>query len=93
MSPIVFLDFKTCSARAVRTADTRSSFPPKNSPLTSGTLWHPPAAQTLPAVINQFAPQVVITTSWLRLMDRADFEQLLHRTGLGVVANSLNPKQ
>ena len=33
-------------------------------------LWHPPAVATLRAIFEEFAPQVVITSSWLRFLDR-----------------------
>jgi len=53
-------------------------------------LWHPPAAQTLVDIVEEHRPHIVITTSWLRLMDRDGFIALFHRTGLGVVADGLH---
>lgn len=53
-------------------------------------LWHPPAARTLHAIIDEFSPRVVVTTSWLRLMDRSGFETLFRRTGMSRVADALH---
>lgn len=53
-------------------------------------LWHPPAVDTLLSVLAEHQPRVVITTSWLRLMERDGFEPLLHRTGLSAVAAALH---
>lgn len=53
-------------------------------------LWHAPASRALLEVMTEFRPQVVVTTSWLRFMQRPAFEALFHATGLGVVADSLH---
>mgnify|MGYP001554804136 FL=1 len=53
-------------------------------------LWHPPATQTLLAILAEHGPRVVITTSWLRLMEREGFEALFRKTGLGAVAEALH---
>lgn len=53
-------------------------------------LWHAPAVQTLLVVMNEFRPRVVLTTSWLRLMERSGFEELFRATGLQLVADSLH---
>jgi len=53
-------------------------------------LWHPPAVQALLTILEEHAPRVVITTSWLRLMERAGFEALFRKTGLEPVANALH---
>lgn len=42
------------------------------------------------SVVRNWGPQVVITTTWLRLMERAGFEVLFRRTGLGPVAAVLH---
>ena len=55
-------------------------------------LWHPPATQTLLRILEELAPQVVMTTSWLRFMERDGFDALFRRTGLELVANLLHPK-
>ena len=54
-------------------------------------LFHKPAVHTLLQIIDEFNPHFVLTTSWLRLMDREGFEELFHRTGLEKVARSLHP--
>jgi len=51
-------------------------------------LWHPPV-QALLNIVEQ-PPQVVVTSSWLRLMGRAGFVGLFQRTGLGDVADALH---
>ena len=53
-------------------------------------LWHPPAAQMLLSIVQKYRPHIVITTSWLRLMDRDGFITLFHRTGLGMIAEVLH---
>jgi len=53
-------------------------------------LWHPPAAQTLLSIVEEHRPQIVITTSWLRLMERSGFIALFQRTGLDVIADLLH---
>lgn len=54
-------------------------------------LWHPPSVQTLLTIFDEYDPHVVITTSWLRFMERDGFVSLFKRTGLSVVADSLHP--
>ena len=54
-------------------------------------LFHKPAVGTLLQIIDEFNPHFVLTTSWLRLMDREGFETLFHCTGLEKVAASLHP--
>lgn len=53
-------------------------------------LWHPPAVNALLSVLAGHQPRVVITTSWLRLMERDGFEALFRRTGLSAVADALH---
>lgn len=53
-------------------------------------LWNPAAASTLLAILEEHEPSVVVTTSWLRFMDRAGCESLFRRTGLAAVADSLH---
>ncbi|MDN8615247.1 HAD domain-containing protein [Variovorax ginsengisoli] len=54
-------------------------------------LFHQPAVDTLLQIINEYRPLIVLTTSWLRFMDREGFEDLFRRTGLAQVAASLHP--
>jgi len=53
-------------------------------------LWHPPAAQTLTTILEDHAPYVVMSSSWLRMMEREGFESLFRITGLTAVADSLH---
>jgi hypothetical protein len=55
------------------------------------TLFHAPAVKTLLRVIDAYQPAVVLTTSWLRFLDRRGFEELFIRTGLAKVAAALHP--
>lgn len=54
-------------------------------------LWHPPAVATLKTVFEEFAPQVVITSSWLRFLDRDGVASLFGKTGLEFVSDALHP--
>lgn len=54
-------------------------------------LWHPPAVATLKAIFEEFAPQVIITSSWLRFLDRAGVDSLFVKTGLDMVSSALHP--
>jgi hypothetical protein len=53
-------------------------------------LFHPPAVQVLQTVVAEFEAQLVITTSWLRLMERDGFEALFRNTGLESLARALH---
>jgi len=53
-------------------------------------LWHPPATAALKMIFDEFAPEVVITSSWLRFFDREGVVSLLGKTGLGHVADGLH---
>jgi len=53
-------------------------------------LWHPPAAQTLLSIVDEYRPYIVITTNWLRLLERDAFIALFKRTGLDVIADVLH---
>lgn len=53
-------------------------------------LWHAPAVQVLLDVLAEHRPRVVLTTSWLRLLDREGFDALFRATGLGHLADSLH---
>jgi hypothetical protein len=90
MRPLLFLDFDDviCINSTYGGYDVFAPDPPADL---CEKLWHPPAIQTLLAIIDEHRPAVVITTSWLRLMDRAGFEELFRRTGLHAVADSLHP--
>lgn len=49
-------------------------------------LFAPGAVDTLLAAIEEHRPRVVLTTSWLRLLDKQDFEGVFQATGLGQLA-------
>ena len=90
LPPLLFLDFDDviCLSRQYGGYDCFSADPPADL---WETLWHPPAVQTLQAIVAEYRPQVVLTTSWLRLSDdRTWFESLFKRTGLEAVANVLH---
>lgn len=55
-------------------------------------LWHAPAVQVLLEVMTQFEPRVVLTTSWLRFLERPGFEALFRATGLQLVADLLHER-
>jgi len=54
-------------------------------------LFHPAAVETLLKILTEHRPHVVLTTSWLRLMDRDGFEHLFRRTGLDALSQALHP--
>jgi hypothetical protein len=89
MKPLLFLDFDDviCINSPYGGYDVLAPNPPEDL---YARLWHPPAVQTLLAIIYEHRPAIVITTSWLRLMSREGFEALFRRTGLQAVADSLH---
>lgn len=52
-------------------------------------LWHQASADALLQAIEEHSPRVVITSSWLRFMQRDGIVSLFRRTGLPAVAESL----
>lgn len=48
--------------------------------------------QTLLTIVIESQPHVIVTTSWLRLMDKDGFLSLFQRTGLGAVADALHAR-
>lgn len=53
-------------------------------------LWRKPSTDALLRAIVEHSPRVVITSSWLRFLQRDSMASLLHRTGLQVVAEYLH---
>lgn len=53
-------------------------------------LWHRPSTDALLRAIDEHSPRVVITSSWLRFIQRDGMVSLFHRTGLQAVAESLH---
>ncbi len=49
------------------------------------------ATAVLMQVVEEFKPRVVVTTSWLRFLDREGFVQIFQRTGLSCIAQQLHP--
>jgi hypothetical protein len=45
-------------------------------------LFHKPAVEVLLAIVREHSPRVVITSSWLRFLDREAMDAVLERTGL-----------
>ena len=90
--PLVFLDFddvicinKPYGGRDILQSET-------NTPADLWErLWHPPAVATLKAILAEFSPQVVITSSWLRFLDRAGVVSLFGKTGLELVSSAMHP--
>lgn len=50
------------------------------------------ATSVLLNVIREHDPGIVLTTSWLRLLERPGFERLFQATGLGAVADRLHER-
>lgn len=88
--PLVFLDFDDviCINSVYGGYDVLAPNPPADI---WEKLFHPPAVQTLLTIIEVHQPWVVITTSWLRFMDRPAVETILSRAGLAPVAAALHP--
>lgn len=55
-------------------------------------LWHRPALDVLEPLIAEFKPWVVITSSWLRLMQLRDIEALFRTSGVAWLADALHPE-
>lgn len=49
------------------------------------------AVEVLNAVLEEHSPAVVLTTSWLQLLDKRGFEAVFARTGLSAVSKALHP--
>jgi hypothetical protein len=88
--PLLFLDFDDviCINSKYGSKDLAAAPPP---PDLWTALFHEPAVATLRLVAEQFHPAVVITTNWLRFLDRDGVEGLFRRTGLDAIADSLHP--
>lgn len=87
--PLLFLDFDDviCLSEPYGGYDVFQSDRPAD-------LWERFRAQEtlviLREVVEKFNPQIVITTSWLRLMEREGFDKLFALTGLDWLANRLH---
>lgn len=89
--PLVFLDLDDvlCTGKPYGGYEVFQRFDDPPADLWE-RLWHPPAAHALLELMREHRPQVVMTTSWLRLMERDGFVQLFRRTGLGIVAEAFH---
>lgn len=54
-------------------------------------LFHGEAVRALQELMIECRPQVVLTSSWLEMMERQHFVEVFNRTGLEAVADSLHP--
>lgn len=88
---VLFLDFDDvfCLNKPYGGYDVFQNFDARPADLYE-RLWHQPAVAVLLAILQEHRPRVVLTTSWLRLMDRDGFEDLFHRTGLSEVCRLLH---
>ena len=48
------------------------------------------AADILLDVVRDYHPRIILTTSWLKLLDRVGFEAIFRATGLGLLADCLH---
>jgi hypothetical protein len=87
--PLLFLDFDDviCTGQPYGGQHVFSSDKPADL---WARLWHPPAVQALLEVMQEHRPRVILTTAWLRRMEREGFEALFALTGLAHVGNSLH---
>ena len=87
--PLIFLDIDDvlCLSKPYGGYDV---FDAEQPPDLWEKLWHPPAVQTLLAIVQEHQPRIVITSSWVRLLDREGFIGVFRRTRLGAVADALH---
>lgn len=88
---ILFLDFDDvfCLNKPYGGYDVFQNFDARPADLYE-RLWHQPAVDILLAILQEHKPRVVLTTSWLRMMERDGFEDLFRRTGLSEVCRLLH---
>jgi len=88
--PIIFLDFDDVIALNT-TYGGYDAISPGAKPIDLYIkLFHPPAVAVLLHLVELHNPRVVITTSWLRFLERDGMEQLLRKTAMVAVADSLH---
>lgn len=89
MNPLVFLDFDDviCLNQRYGGYDVFSPDPPEEL---WGDLFHLPAVELLRAITQEFDPRFVVTTSWLRLIERDGFDRIFRKTGLDFVGCRLH---
>ncbi|WP_443270665.1 HAD domain-containing protein [Variovorax sp. JS1663] len=87
--PLLFLDFDDVLCLGPYGArEVTSSNPPADL---YERLWHPPAVAALLDVLVEHRPLVILTSSWLKRLDRGRVADLLQATGLRNVDASLHP--
>lgn len=89
MRPILFLDIDDVLCINSRYGGY-DVFAPDQPPDLYDHLFHPPCVEVLRWAVECFKPSVVLTTSWLRMLDREGFDSLFRRTGLDLVAEALH---
>jgi hypothetical protein len=89
LKPTLFLDFDDVLVlnRPYGGYDVVAPNPPRDL---WERLFHRPAVDVLQDVLHEFSPRVVISTSWLRLLDRDGFLSLFAKTNLHAIAESLH---
>jgi hypothetical protein len=87
--PIVFLDFDDviCLNAPYGVYDVAAPVAP---PDLYERLFAASCVDVLRALAEEHAPRFILTTSWLRLLDKDAFEALLTRCGLAFVARNLH---
>ena len=87
--PLLFLDFDgVLCVGPYGARHVLSSSPPQDL---HERLWHPTAVTALLLVLAEHRPQIILTTSWLRRLDRNAIANVFRRTGLAEVDASLHP--
>jgi hypothetical protein len=83
--PILFLDLDgvLCHGGGYDSYNVNAQDPPSD-------LWAAESTQVLLSVVAEYQPQVVISSSWQRVLDREQFVCLLRLTGLSAVATALH---
>jgi hypothetical protein len=88
--PIIFLDFDDVIALNTIYGGYDVISPGAKPADLYSKLFHPPAVELLLHVVKVHKPLVVITTSWLRFLERDGMEQLLRKTAMVAIANALH---
>jgi hypothetical protein len=88
--PIIFLDFDDVIALNTTYGGYDVVGPGAKPADLYIKLFHPPAVAVLLHLVELHNPRVVITTSWLRFLERDGVEQLLRKTTMAAVANALH---
>lgn len=91
MHPILFVDFDDvlCLNRPYGGYDVAQKLWPDDLVF---RLWHRPALDVLEPLVAELQPQVVVSSSWLRLMTLASIDSLFRVTGVPWLAEVLHPE-